>query len=440
MKIMLLTHHYAPEQGPSQRRWGALAARFTADHEVVVLTPTPHYPSGRRMFPENLSLAPGARRMGEYGEHIVQLPFVPHGRGLGRRTLDQFVGALCAVVAGIRWGIRPSRRPDVIIATAPALPTAGAGYAVGWALRRPVVLEFRDAWPDLIDHGKEWDATTTSIRWHPPARIGTLVVRYLTYLQSHCAAVVTTTESFADVLRRRGVHPVVVIRNGPKPPERIPEPAVHPHRTAGEQSGTLISGSDAEPGQRLRRVSGPLRVVYLGTVGRAQGLDHVVRAVARAHDLGVTVHLRIVGSGAAEPALRLLARELRVVVDFPGQVEQAQTRDHYDWADTAVVSLRAWKPLEWTVPSKLYELMQEGVHVTAVVGGEAADIVRMTEAGSVVAPGDVEGLARLWVTLASTGVPLPSAERTRAWLAEHAAYDQLAQTYLRVLDSVVDRG
>ncbi len=242
-----------------------------------------------------------------------------------------------------------------------------------------------------------------------------------------CCGVAACTRSWSSV-------------TAPNPPNASPSPQFTPHRTAGEQSGTLISGSDAEPGQRLRRVSGPLRVVYLGTVGRAQGLDHVVRAVARAHDLGVTVHLRIVGSGAAEPALRLLARELRVVVDFPGQVEQAQTRDHYDWADTAVVSLRAWKPLEWTVPSKLYELMQEGVHVTAVVGGEAADIVRMTEAGSVVAPGDVEGLARLWVTLASTGVPLPSAERTRAWLAEHAAYDQLAQTYLRVLDSVVDRG
>ncbi len=440
---MLLTHYYPPEEGPPQRRWGALVARLTNDHEVVVLSPTPHYPIGRRIFPSYPAFDVGSGGAGEYGEHIVRLPYVPHGRGLGLRTLDQAVAGIAAVTVGIRHGLPRARRPDVIVASAPALPMALAGYAVGVVLRRPVVLEFRDAWPDLIDHRKEWDTSTTSIRWRPPAQISAAMVRALTHVQRRCAAVVTTTESFAAVLRRRGVDRVVVIRNGPRPPGPGADPvgaATAPLMAAESPvavSTAVEHETTPEAAQTLRAIAdGPLRVVYMGTTGRAQGLDDVIRSVARAAELGVAVHLRIVGSGAAEGALRTLAAQLGAPVEFLGHVQQSQARDHYAWADTAIVSLRDWKPLEWTVPSKLYELMQEGVHVTAVVRGEAAEIVRQTLVGSVVPPGDVEALAALWVTLRESGVPLPSTDRSRAWLAEHTAYDALAGAYTALLQQV----
>lgn len=451
MKVMLLTHYYPPEEGPPQRRWGALVARLTIDHEVLVLSPTPHYPVGRRIFPSYPAFDVGSTGAGEYGEHIVRLPYVPHGRGLGLRTLDQAVAGIAAMVVGIRHGLPRSRRPDVIVASAPALPMALAGYAVGVVLRRPVVLEFRDAWPDLIDHRKEWDASTTSIRWRPPARVGDALVRALTHVQRRCAAVVTTTESFAAVLRRRGVDRVVVIRNGPRPPGPGSDPvgAATAPQVGAATAPQVVTASpvavttavedettpEAVPALRAL-ADGPLRVVYLGTTGRAQGLDDVIRSVARAAELGVAVHLRIVGSGAAEGALRELAAQLGTPVEFLGHVQQSQVRDHYAWAHTAVVSLRDWKPLEWTVPSKLYELMQEGVYVTAVVRGEAAEIVRQTLVGSVVPPGDVEALAALWVTLSESGVPLPATDRSRAWLAEHTAYDALAGAYTALLQQV----
>ena len=435
---MLLTHYYPPEEGPPQRRWGALVARLTNDHEVVVLSPTPHYPVGRRIFPSYPAFDVGSAGAGEYGEHIVRLPYVPHGRGLGLRTLDQAVAGFAAIAVGIRHGLPRARRPDVIVASAPALPMALAGYAVGVVLRRPVVLEFRDAWPDLIDHRKEWDTLTTSIRWRPPARVSEALVRTLTHVQRRCAAVVTTTESFAAVLRRRGVERVVVIRNGPRPPEPGADPVRRPSSAdTAALEAALEQDTSVASAPTLRAIAdGPLRVVYVGTTGRAQGLDDVIRSVARAAELGSAVHLRIVGSGAAEGALRALAAQLGAPVEFLGHVQQSQARDHYAWADTAVVSLRDWKPLEWTVPSKLYELMQEGVHVTAVVRGEAAEIVRQTLVGSVVPPGDVEALAALWVTLRESGVPLPSTDRSRAWLAEHTAYDALAGAYTALLQQV----
>ena len=61
-------------------------------------------------------------------------------------------------------------------------------------------------------------------------------------------------------------------------------------------------------------------------------------------------------------------------------------------ADIALVPLRDHLP--GAVPSKLYEAMGAGLPVVMVAGGEAAKIVRETQAGIVVGPGDVESLAK----------------------------------------------
>ena len=43
MKMLLLTHYYAPEFGAPQRRWSALVQRFiAAGHRVTVAAPVPH--------------------------------------------------------------------------------------------------------------------------------------------------------------------------------------------------------------------------------------------------------------------------------------------------------------------------------------------------------------------------------------------------------------
>ena len=70
---MLLTHYYPPEEGPPQRRWGALVARLTIDHEVLVLSPTPHYPVGRRIFPSYPAFDVGSTGAGEYGLSLIHI-------------------------------------------------------------------------------------------------------------------------------------------------------------------------------------------------------------------------------------------------------------------------------------------------------------------------------------------------------------------------------
>jgi glycosyltransferase involved in cell wall biosynthesis len=123
-------------------------------------------------------------------------------------------------------------------------------------------------------------------------------------------------------------------------------------------------------------------------------------------------------------------------VEFVGPVPRAEVLDHYAWADTLLVSLRGWGPFEWTVPSKLYEALASGRHITGVVAGEAADLMHCARAGHVVPPESPGELADLWAGLARSREGLRVDGSGRAWALRHANYDELAARYLTLLDEV----
>jgi glycosyltransferase involved in cell wall biosynthesis len=413
--IVLVTHHYAPEVGAPQRRWRHLSARFVAaGHRVTVLAPPPHYPSGRAegLAPHERTHATGT---GPGGETIHRVRFREHGSDLRSRTLDQAHAAVDSIAVGLRR-LRGRDRPDVVIATAPGIPSLGAGWALARAFRVPLVVEMRDAWPDLIAPSGMWGHVRRR-GWKGWAT--RTAHRVVTNLQRHSDAVVTTTASFADVLRDRRMPRVEVIRNG----------------------APLDEALRGEPPE-----SPELRVLYLGTMGRSQGLATAVRAAAELRRRGVPVRVRFVGSGHEEALLRAEARALDAPVEFLGRVPRTEVGAHYDWADTVLVSLRAWDPFEWTVPSKLfewtvpsklYEAMVAGRHVSASLFGEAAYVVREADAGDVVPPEDPGALADLWEALAADRTRLDVGGSGRAWVTEHANFDNLAVHYLGLIREVV---
>src|SRR5699024_8931471 len=139
---------------------------------------------------------------------------------------------------------RPGTRPDVIVATAPAIPTLMVGRALSLLWDVPLVVELRDAWPDLVTRvvpggapGPEAPLAAARgagrrlLPW-TGALVKGRVRREVTNWQSGARAVVTTTARFAEVLRERGVDPVRVVRNGTDlslvPRQRDHLPGDHP--------------------------------------------------------------------------------------------------------------------------------------------------------------------------------------------------------------------
>ncbi|WP_402374314.1 glycosyltransferase family 4 protein [Isoptericola rhizosphaerae] len=419
-RLLLVTHHYSPERGAPQRRWDALTPRLVAAGvDVAVLAPPPHYPEGR-LVEDRAEYRPGRRSRGAHGELVVRTRFREHSPRLRSRALDQAVAAWSAVHLGLRTFRHPSLRPDVVVGTVPGIPSMFAAWVLARALRAKFVVEMRDAWPDLIEPAGLLRAGRSN-RARLLGLVRTFVHRAVSRLQSRADSVVTTTETFAEVLQGRGVPDIAVVRNGTS---YTPEPADSP--------GTGPDGGTHPLEDR------PLRVAYAGTIGRAQDLGTVVRAAAEMRRRGSAVEVRVVGPGVEVEELRRLAADLDAPVTFGGSVPAEEVRALYGWADTVLVSLRDWRPLEWTIPSKLYEVMASGRLVTACVAGEAAELVASTGAGTVVTPGDASTLADVWSGWVRDGALPVVSPAAAAWVAANADDDELGRRYVQLVDHLLE--
>lgn len=386
-RVLLLTHSYAPEATPPARRWEAIVHGLVSEGWAVTV-----------LAPE----APGhvARSgRGDHGETVLRTRSRRGGVG-GRnaRFADAVLHALQCIPRGL---VVP--RPDVVVATVPALPTVVAGRALAVLRRLPLVLEMRDAWPDL--------ARDAGLRSGP---LGRLMERIVGGAQRRADLVVTVTAGFAETLRGRGIAAVETLGNG-----------------VALDSIPALAPRERRPGE--------LHVLYLGNHGESQGLERLVEAAARLRTSAPGVRVRLVGSGTRREGLLELNRRLGEPVEMLDAAHGEAAREHYSWADTVVVCLRPdWASFLHTVPSKTYELLSIGRHVTAQVQGEAAAVVEAAGGGAVVGPTVddlVAHLEALWADPASTR----TASAARGWVARHADLSTIGHRYAELLSRTVLR-
>lgn len=396
LRVMLLTHSYWPEQSPPQRRWTAMIKEFSrSGWDVDVVTPVAHYPFGRRALPRRMAGRPFQLQKGQFAEKILRVPYLRHGNSRAARLLDQCFSAALSIPAGFML-----RKPDVVIVTAPGLPSLISGYVLAKVRRAPLIVEMRDAWPDLARDARLVEGSVKSVVEH-----------VVDFVQHRADLVVTVTDGFAATLRARGVRNVATVSNG-----------VH-----------LDSIPVLDPPATERPV---FEALYLGNHGESQRLDVAIRASAL---VGDAMHLHMVGHGTQRPMLEKLARSLNAPVTFHAPLSGDAMLQRYASADTCLVSLRDdWTSFETTVPSKTYEVLAVGRHVTAVVRGEAARIVADAEAGDIVAS-DPEALAALWRELAADRGRLVRNGDSRQWVKTHAEYEQLAGRYMELITGLLGR-
>lgn len=358
-----------------------------------VVVPVAHFPQGKRTLHSNLAGRPFRTQQGIHGERILRIPYLPHSGNFHlARLLDQIFSAAMSIPAGIFW-----RKADAVIVTVPSLPILVAGFVVAKVRRVPLIVEMRDAWPDLAR-----DARIVK------GNVKSMIERVVESIQLRADLVIAVTQGFAETLRARGVENVLTVSNG---------------------LDVDLVPAFAAP-ELTRDV---LEVLYLGNHGQSQRLDAVVRASAL---VGGSMHLHMVGHGTHRPQLIKLAAELGAPVTFHDSLHGQAVLDRYNSADTCIVSLRDdWKSFEATVPSKTYEVMAIGRHVTAIVRGEASRIITAAGAGDVVACNS-EAIASLWRELAADRSRLNAGTTGRSWVQSHANYPVLAVKYMHAISLV----
>ena len=413
MRILILAQQWEPEEGTPQRRWAPLIdALVRRGNKVVVVAPPPHYPGGL-LTSEDPDVRTGATAKGRHGEVIVRCSFAEHDQTLRSRIWDQGVVGISTLRIARR--IIDKQRPDIILTTAPPIPAAYVTSLIAHTREIPYIVDLRDVWPDLLKYLNEWgprvDQKSQGRLILAPAfaAISAVASNLLTIALQHAAGITTTTPSFAELLRERGFENVLNVRN-----------------TASvlAQPASPVEGREDQE----------LRVLYVGTTGRAQGLHSALDALDLIKSEHVNLQMRIVGSGAALKSLQEDAAERQLPVEFFGRIPHEEVRAHYEWADTTLVHLRDWDPLQYTVPSKLYESLSAGRHITVAANGETARIVEETGVGHAVPAMRPRALADLWKHLANNRELLDIGDSGILWLKARESQVENAEKFANFVE------
>ncbi len=305
---------------------------------------------------------------------------------------DEFIGWYPFAV---RLGARlvRERAIEAVISTSPPHTAHLVGRAIAARAGVPFVADFRDAW------------TRNPSFTRGEGRRGRIEARLEAGIAGAAQRIVTVSQGIRNGLLQD--HPslcpedVSVIQNGFDPEDF--------------EKGWLPSD--------LAPVPGKLRVVYTGGwldgrtpetflaalrayagKSRRQGLPEIEAVFAGTEQALVTKYAARAGVSAL----------VRTVGYLPLRTACALQRS----ADALLLVLSDRKHGEGVLTGKVFQYLGAGRPVLAVVPeGEAADLVRKTGAGCVVAPGDTEGVCRALTSLAGSkraGRPLRGADAQAA--------------------------
>ncbi|WP_121866688.1 glycosyltransferase family 4 protein [Glutamicibacter nicotianae] len=388
MRIQLLTHSFGSEISPPQRRWSTFIETFL-ENGVDVDVVAPNRKNGIAWTPYSEALL--AEVSGRFALHSFAFRFK------GLRWYTKLLAQFSMIIFMIPCALR-APKPDLLLVTVPALPTLVAGYVIAKLRKLPMVVELRDAWPELLEE-------SGIIRWKAVERVA---VRSIWFMLNSASKIIAVTPGHAEKLIARGCKNVDVVTNG------------YRFNKFKKIKSRSCSSNDR------------LHVLYLGNLGESQGIQKVLDIAAVSKSW---MDLRIVGRGSALYALQNRARELGLDDIFIPPVKGEEVLAWYDWADTCLVSLREdWESFEYTVPSKLFELAGYGCHITGLVTGEARGLIEKYNLGFSYS-GDVLSIAHSWSADApriSRWEPNPSA---LAEFKDRFDFERLGREYFNLLKS-----
>ncbi len=338
--------------------------------------------------------------------------FTGAGRGMIGKTLDGLSFAISGYIAARRL----AKKPDLIIASSPPFFPHFTGLALSRHYRVPLILELRDLWPDyMVEMGMLKNAVLRRMLF--------AMERWLLVRADH---VVVVTESF----RKRAINKGVL-------PERI---SVIPNGVDLERYVSLPLETSA--GFDGPREVGTKVIGYLGTFGRGQGLEQVIRAATRLRITNPELRFVLIGDGPERVKIENMVAEHSIgdIVELRPSINRDATPDFYRACDIVLVPLAAIPIFQETIPSKIFEVMASGRPLIASLAGEGARIVSASGGGMCVPAGDDAALGNAILQL----LALPDSVRrgmgasAREWVSTHFDRRVLADRYFDLFCRLLD--
>ena len=356
MKVLLLTQWYPPE--PFKLMSDLASTLQLLGNNVQVLTGFPNYPSGK-VYPgykisawqretyEEISLV----RVALYPDHSLSRP---------KRILNYVSFAFTSSL----FGPFLVQKPDVIFVY--NLYSVFSAWLLSVFRRSRLVLNVQDMWPETL-------VATGMIH----NRLLLSVIGWLAEMVYRLAdAIVVISEGFRDNLISKGV-PASKIHVIPNWVDSEHYKPVEPDPYLAESLG----------------LAGRFNVMYAGQIGRAQGLDTLLRAAELLKD-DPLIQFVLVGDGVERASLQAATAERNLNnIRFLGRYPEQDMPGILSLSDVLLVHLHDTPLFRITIPHKIVAYMAVGKPILAAVCGDAANLISNAGAGITCAPDNPAAMA-----------------------------------------------
>ncbi len=329
MKILIISQNYPPDLGAGAFRMKSLVDSLTSmGHEIIVLTATPN-----RYESIDSKINPKQTK-----ETIIRINLPKQKRDLLRRGINYWVFYKKALKAGAAV----AGSVDGILATTPQLLVAYVGAVIARKHRKPLILDVRDLWPDVL---LDLEITKpTSILYKTLKKIEISCYR-------QAKQIIVNSPSFLDPVTQLSKKGPVLITNG-----------------IDDELFEDLSKLEVK-----KESAKPYHIIYAGNIGIAQDLSILLSV---ANSFQQLFKFELVGDGSERDSLCQVIRERsinNVIISPP--MKRTELLNKYRNADAFFVHLKNVEMFKKTIPSKIFEYIATGKPVVYGLNGISKQIM-----------------------------------------------------------------
>lgn len=359
MNILFITQYYPPETGAAPERAYEFVRFLTKKgHSVQVITALPNHPAG---VVHEYYRGRVVCREKQKGTDVIRTYVYASPRKTPTARLANHLSFAFSALLGLFF----VRRPDVILLTMPPLFLGATGLAFKLLMRRPLILDVRDLWPQAaVDLGEMKESFLT--------RALTRLELFF-YHKSDRVTVVT-----------RGILKSLISR-------KVPEWKVSLVTNGVNTEVFELAERGPNPYERLG-LAGKFIVVYAGVIGIQHGTAFVAKAaslLSGQRDIAFV----FIGEGAKKQELQSEAERLGVDnIHFINDQPLEALASFLCHSHAGLATLRDLPFCDGVILVKMFCYMACSLPVVLAGRGESRGILEEAEAGVYVEP---ENPARL---------------------------------------------
>lgn len=352
--ILVVSQYFYPEQFRINDICIKLVER---GYKVTVLTGIPNYPSGSFYAGYNIFSKGDVFN----GIKIVRIPLFPRGKN----KIGLVLNYLSFVFSGYIWSKFTKLKVDsVFIYEVSPMTQALPGIWYGKKRNIPVMLYVMDLWPENVQ-------IVGGIR---NVRVVNYLDRMVDYIYKNVDLILTSSQSFLNKIQLRGVKQEKLFF-WPQYAEEYYSPVIN------RKNNEIVIGNY-------------LNITFAGNIGEAQGLGILPEVAKELKNFKILVKFNIIGEGRFKHKLikEIERLEVEEYFNFIDQKKPEEIPYYFANSDASLIILARNELFEMTIPAKLQSTMACGIPIIASLNGEAAKIIKESQAGLVSEAGDVRGL------------------------------------------------